>query len=432
MKKKWKSISLMILSLFCLLSVPISSIIWLVKKTTNANGYATALSNLLNFEDLKLDPRFRANWYNLLEGSQSYASAYDWNYKVNLNNIMNRVIDGNMDYINASFEQKKPLKYKSELIDDIYLGLQVMGHNSPCASELNEIGRYEISNFTALENAGYTLYINKEDPNSLLNILNIDDSEKRNYQNKEYYKLINFNNTDNIFYKTSSKVNKDTITKWNNQNITLKLIAKKDSDSRVLSIYDPKYHRSSLGIRIITHTSNEFIQYKLWDWNQYNFNDENLLCYIASNLIKFYVEIGLNYIDFIDPNSSMYNVKAYPLEGIDNVFSHKEGGGGGATPGSLLYYAYKYGSFYDLRIIALTYSTTDLRYIYISYDQNNIIEFDKNNKDNVVVDDIDKVTNNYNNRTKLGFNPWIEFNDQVRGFVQKTWNLLLFAMDKML
>ncbi|WP_339029538.1 hypothetical protein [Spiroplasma endosymbiont of Cantharis nigra] len=434
----FKSKIFLIFAISALTVLPLYSSLFLITTTikNKEEGRSGALDNLLNFKDIPLEPKYRSSWENLVNSSQTYSAAYDWKYKVELENEAKRIKNGNVDEISVDLMQKKPIRIKSKRVDAIYLGLQVMGHNSPSASPLHEIERYEISNFSALEESGFKLYVNQSSisDKKILDIININQEDSFiDESGNEYFNLVNLNNTDNIFFKTNEEVNENDI----GQVVKLNFLAKKkinNGEEETLNVFDPYYRRKELNISIQDNKVDSFIQFKLWDWNQYHSNNENLQCYIASNLIKIYAEIALNYINFIDPKSEMYQKKAAPLEGIDNVFNNKGKEYRQDSPGSLLYYAYKYNSFYDLRIFLFDLGKSDNRYIYISYDQNNWVEFikaEEGNEDKVIVDKIEETSNNYSNREELPFNPWIEFNTQLKDFTQRTWNLLLFANSEM-
>ncbi|AUF83854.1 hypothetical protein CXP39_03625 [Mesoplasma syrphidae] len=439
MKKK-SIISCLTVGFLCLASIPIYSSIDIIRKSLairKGPKSTQALENLLNFKDIPLIPEFRRSWEKLLDDSSSFSSAYDWSYKWQMEGYMKDILSEKPAAIDIDMNKMKPISHKSKLTDAIYLGLQTFGYGKPTVSELNEIERYEIANFEELEKQGYKMYVRKkDDKQDLIQITNIiensiykdvDESGKENI----FYQVDNSNKTSNIFFKTTSKINKNTIKDYQGTSINLefKAVKKDDNENKVLNIYDPYYNRKSLEILVDYHNSENFINFRMWDWNQYNSDTTNLQCYIANNLIKIYCEIALNYINYIDPNSEMYKVKAPPLEGVKTPFNYN-----GSNPASTLYYAYKYNAYFDLRIFVFTDQNNLKRTSYISYDQNNIIEFEKNDdgKDvNKFDKDLHQTKNDIKNRERLPFNPWIDFNNTMRNFVDKTWNLLMFAMDEM-
>ncbi|ATZ18168.1 hypothetical protein [Mesoplasma melaleucae] len=404
-------------------SLPVYSAYSLIENSFKKEGKFSGnqLENLLNFNDIPLSPLFRKSWEKLLSDSSSFSAAYDWQYKLKMERLVKSILKKDTNALNANFD-KKPIRNKTSLTDAIYLGLQVMGHNKPTASELHEIGRYEIANFTALENAGYTIYVSNSDPR--LEILYTDKSDLYNDGQKDYVKLSNKEGTDNIFFRTTELITSENVSNQSNSDIPVYFKAKKGDE--ILDIYDPGYLRNKLEIQIRAYDSDEMLQYKVWDWNQYNSNDLDLNCYIANNLIKIYCEIALSYIDFIDSKSPNYQQKGSPLTGANDPFKYS-----GATPGSLLYYAYKYNSYYDLRIFMFTVENNNQRIVYVSYDQNNELEYNKSTDEPIIDKHLKETNNNKENRERLSFNPWIDLNKTMRGFVEKTWNLLMFTMEEM-
>ncbi|PPE06290.1 hypothetical protein [Mesoplasma corruscae] len=409
---------------FILSSSPIYSIYFIIQNSVKKEGKFSGnqLKNLLNFNDIPLSPLYRKSWEKLISDSDSFSAIYDWKYKLKMESLLNRILNKDINIMNADFK-KKPISTKTKLTDAVYLGLQVMGHNKPTATEMHEIGRYEIANFTALENAGYTIYVSNSDKR--LEILYTDENDTfTDGENRNYVKLNNKKGTDNIFFKTTELITSENVVNQPNSDIPVYFKAKKDNE--ILDLYDPFYGRNKLEIQVRSSDSEEYIQYKLWDWNQYNSNDLDLNCYIANNFIKIYCEIALNYIDFIDPLSPNYHQKGSPLTDANDPFKYS-----GTTPGSLLYYAYKYNAYYDLRIFVFTVANNNQRIVYISYDQNNEIEYDKSSNKPIVDEHLKDTKNNIENRERLSFNPWIDLNKSMRAFVEKTWDLLMFTMEEM-
>ncbi|ARU91519.1 hypothetical protein SCLARK_00910 [Spiroplasma clarkii] len=112
----------------------------------------------------------------------------------------------NKEKIDVDITQNTKVPVKSGSVDYVYLGQQAMGNYYPRATELHEINRYEVPNFRALNDLGYTLYINNSNDEKI-EIINVDASKKAIKHNDLVYQpLTNTNKTDCVYFRTTNNV----------------------------------------------------------------------------------------------------------------------------------------------------------------------------------------------------------------------------------
>ncbi|WP_342269354.1 hypothetical protein [Spiroplasma endosymbiont of Aspidapion aeneum] len=345
-----------------------------------------------------------------------------------------------LNQLDVDVKQKTPNILKSNIENKICEGQEDFGYGYPRCSQLHELNRIEIANFEHLKSIGYTIYANISDWNnedtskSEIVITNLDKSKEyinKNKENKVYFALTDAYDTGCIYFKSSDLITKDNISSAKGQTIDLIAVDKNNGDHYLTGDWDggiPINVSTSLDYYEYNNSylaNFDFVQYRLNDWLKYEYSDSNnLYCYIGTQLINFYLSIGIGYIDYLSSNSYQKdkpsNYPIYLINGLQDVVNGNLSGDNGYEAAEL-YFLYKYGVFQNL----WTENTHYAGDISMDANQNMPIKNQLSVNDNLVNTKYNKF-----NICELDYSPYISLNNQLLDFTKDVWNTLVKYEDK--